>query len=218
MSTRTPERLIQLESVTGQIEWGLNYASERQQGQGRFWSPYGMRVDRLTVSPPQMINGVLFVKGMRSSRLYAIDPVRPKVLWHRPVPKIATFIGADDKTFYLGGEEISAYDLVTRKIIWSVQVNLGTAYANQLMTQGRIYHFSSRGIYEIDKTNGKVVHLLRGADPESLGGEFIVTPNALLTVSNLAITAYPVHGQTPKGESNPGRASAGQPAKGVLKN
>lgn len=177
-----------------------------------------MRVDRLTVSPPQMIKGILYVKGMRSNRLYAVDPVRPKVLWHRPVPKIATFIGADDKRFYLGGEEISAFDLATRKIIWSVQVNLGTAYASQLLTQGRIYHFSSHGICEIDKTNGQVAHLIRGADRESLGGELIVTPNALLTVSNLAITAYPIQGQQPKGDSSAGRSTAGSPGRDALKN
>ncbi len=184
--------LIQLEAITGLVEWGLNYASERQQGNGRFWSPYGMNVDRLTVSAPQLVNGILYVKGMRSSRLYAVDPLRPKLLWHRPIPKLSTFIGVDDKRFYVGGEEIAAYDLATRKIQWSVNVNLGTTYSSQLMTAGRIYHFSSRGILEIDKSTGQVVHFVRGADRESLGGEFIVTPNALLTVSNLAITAYPI--------------------------
>jgi outer membrane protein assembly factor BamB len=206
--------LIQLESVTGQIEWGLNYISDRQQGNSRFWSPYGMQVDRLTVSPPQMINGVLYVKGMRSTRLYAVDPLRPKVLWHRPVPKTATLIGVDDKRFYLGGEEISAFDLGTRKMLWSVQVNLGTAYASQLMTQNRIYHFSPRGIYEIDKATGELAQIFRGADRDSLGGELIVTPNALLTVSNLAITAYPIREGQP--QLPPGQPAAETKNKGVI--
>lgn len=184
--------LIQLESVTGQIEWGLNYASEQANQNGRFWRPYNVQSERVTVSPPQLINGVLFIKGMHSGRLYAVDPIRPKVLWHRPVPKSAMFLGADEKRFYLGGEEISAYDLTTRKIAWSVQTNLGTSYANPLVTDGRIYHFSSHGIQEIDKKTGQVVNLFRGADRDSLGGELIMTPNALLAVSNLAITAYPV--------------------------
>ena len=100
--------------------------------------------------------------------------------------------------FYLGGEDISAFDLATRKILWSVKVNLGTSYARPLLTQGRIYHFSSRGIYEIDKADGKVVHLFRGADLQSLGGGLVITPKALLTISNLAITAYPL-GAAPAG-------------------
>ncbi|MGE5191451.1 MAG: PQQ-binding-like beta-propeller repeat protein [Deltaproteobacteria bacterium] len=185
--------LVQLDAASGQIEWGLNYSSETTQ-MSRFWSPWGMRTEQFTVSPPQMVNGVLFVKGMRSRRLYAVDPVRPKVLWHRPVPRVATLIGIDEGRFYLGGEDISAFDLATRKILWSVKVNLGTTWARPLLTQGRIYHFSSRGIFEIDKADGHVVHLFRGADLQSLGGELLVTPKALLAVSNLAVTAYPLNG------------------------
>src|SRR5262245_43172860 len=183
--------LVQLDAASGQMEWGLNYAAETAQ-MHRFWSPWGMRTEQFTVSPPLMVNGVLFVKGMRSRRLYAVDPVRPKVLWHRPVPKVASLIGADENNFYLGGEDISAFDLATRKILWSVKVNMGTTWAKPLLTRGRIYHFSSRGIFEIDKTDGRVVHLFRGADLDSLGGELLVTPKALLAVSNLAVTAYPL--------------------------
>ncbi len=184
--------LVQLDATSGLIEWGLNYSSDRSQG-GRFWNPWGgMRMEQYTVSPPQMVNGVLYVKGMRSRRLYAVDPQRPKVLWQRPVPRVDTLIGVDEHRFYLGGEDISAFDLATRKIIWSVKINLGTSFAKPLLTQGRIYHFASRGIYEIDKADGNVVHLFRGADLRSLGGELMITPKALLTISNLAITAYPL--------------------------
>ena len=151
-----------------------------------------MRSEQFTVSPPQIVNGTLYVKGMRSKRLYAVDPVRPRVLWHRPVPKVATLIGVDENRFYLGGEDVSAFDLATRKIVWSVKVNLGTSWSRPLLTQGRIYHFSSRGIYEIDKANGDVMHLFRGADLQSMGGELMVTSRALLAISNLAITAYPL--------------------------
>jgi outer membrane protein assembly factor BamB len=185
--------LVQLDAASGQIEWGLNYLSETTQ-MHRFWSPWGMRTEQFTVSSPQIVNGVLYVKGMRSRQLYAVDPIRPKVLWHRPVPKVATLLGADESHFYLGGEDISAYDLATRKILWSVRVNMGTTWARPLITQGRIYHFSSRGILEIDKSDGHVVHLLRGTDLQSLGGELLVTPKALLAVSNLAVTAYPLNG------------------------
>jgi len=183
--------IVQLDAASGQIEWGLNYSSETTQ-QHRFWSPWGMRSEQFTVSPPQIVNGTLYVKGMRSKRLYAVDPVRPRVLWHRPVPKVATLIGVDENRFYLGGEDVSAFDLATRKIVWSVKVNLGTSWSRPLLTQGRIYHFSSRGIYEIDKANGDVMHLFRGADLQSMGGELMVTSRALLAISNLAITAYPL--------------------------
>ena len=84
------------------------------------------------------------------------------------------------------------------------------------MTQGRIYHFSSRGIYDIDKSTGALAQLIRGADRESLGGEMIVTPNALLTISNLAITAYPLRGERADLEQKAGRLTPGSNDKGVV--
>ena len=57
--------LVQLDAASGQIEWGLNYASEVTQ-QHRFWRPWGMNSEQFTVSPPQIVNGILYVKGMRS--------------------------------------------------------------------------------------------------------------------------------------------------------
>ena len=95
--------LVQLDAASGQIEWGLNYVSETTQSH-RFWSPYGMRAEQFTVSSPQIVNGVLYVKGMRSRRLYAVDPQRPKVLWHRPVPRVATpSVGVDGERAILSG-------------------------------------------------------------------------------------------------------------------
>lgn len=184
--------LVQVEAVSGQVDWGLNYSSDPTQNRGMWWGGYPMQMDRLSASPPQMVNGVLYVKGMRSRRLYAVDPQRPKVLWSRPVEKSAILLGVDDNRFYLGGQEISAYDAGTRKILWSVNAIPGTSWNRPLVTQGRIYSFSPRGIYEINKDDGQVVHLLRGADGYSLGGQLIAAPKCLLAVSNLAITAYPL--------------------------
>jgi len=205
--------MVQLDAASGEVEWGLNYLAETTQ-QHRFWSPWGMRTEQFTVSPPQVVGGVLYVKGMRSRQMYAVDPTRPKVLWHRPVPKTATIIGIDEKRFYLGGEDISAFDLATRKILWSVRVDLGTTWARPLVTQGRIYHFSSRGIFEIDKESGNVVTLFRGADLKSLGGELLVTPKALLAVSNLAVTAYPLGEATPTSKPETPAAQAAAAGEG----
>jgi hypothetical protein len=60
------------------------------------------------------------------------------------------------------------------------------------MTEDRIYQFTPRGIYEIDKQSGEIAHLFRGADMDSLGGNLMLTPKALVAISNLAITAYPI--------------------------
>ena len=204
--------LVQLDAVSGQVEWGLNYVSEVSQSH-RFWGWGGGMSEPFTVGPPQMVNGILYLKGMRSRKLYAVDPQRPRVLWHRSVPRIADIAGIDENRFYLGGEDISAFDLATRKIIWSVKVNVGTSWAHPLVTQNRIYYFSARGIYEINKADGKVVRVFRGADLESLGGNLIVTPKALIAISNLAVTAYPLGSETPKGAKEAASAITAPTAK-----
>ena len=61
-----------------------------------------------------------------------------------------------------------------------------------LMTEHRYYQFTPRGIYEVDKSNGQVVHLFRGADRDSGGGAILTTPELLITISPHAITAYPL--------------------------
>jgi outer membrane protein assembly factor BamB len=189
--------LLTLDASSGRIDWAVNYVSETSIQHRFMWWGMPMNNNSLTVSPPMIVDGILYVKGMKSNRLYAIDPQRPKVLWKRPVSKSAVLIGVDDDNFYLGGEDISAYDLTTRRILWSVKVNMATTWGQPLMTKNRIYHFDTRGIYEINKTDGRVMHLFRGADLESLGGVLKLTPKALLAISNLAVTAYPLGTATP---------------------
>jgi hypothetical protein len=63
-----------------------------------------------------------------------------------------------------------------------------------LVTKNRLYQFTSRGICAVDKQTGEVVQIFRGSDLDSLGGSLFVTPNVLVTVSNLGITAYPRNG------------------------
>ena len=111
--------------------------------------------------------------------------------------------GADRERIYLGGPEISAYELKTQQLLWSKHVPEGTSWIHPLMTQDRIFQFTPRGIYEIDKQNGDIVRLFRGADMDSLGGNLLLTPKALVAVSNLAITAYPIENTNDSASSQP---------------
>jgi outer membrane protein assembly factor BamB len=180
--------LVQMNPAKGEINWGINYDSDTP-STDRY---YNQPPEQLTMSAPQLIDGVLYFKGMRSRRLYAIDPAAPKVLWSRPIAMSSVLVGADRERVYLGGPEITAYDLKTQQLIWSLQVPLGTGWTTPLLTDDRIYQFSPRGIYEIDKRSGEVLQLLRGSDMDSLGGNLLLTPKALVAVSNVAITAYPI--------------------------
>jgi outer membrane protein assembly factor BamB len=179
---------VQINPAAGEIVWGLNYDSEMPTSD----RDYGQAPEQCTVSAPMLAGGVLYFKGMRSRRLYAVDPNGPKILWRRPVSVGSVLVGVDRERIYMGGAEIMAYDLKTKQLLWSKPVPMGTGWIHPLLTDDRIYEFTPRGIYEIEKTTGEVVQIFRGIDMDSLGGSLLFTPRAIVAVSNLAITAYPL--------------------------
>jgi hypothetical protein len=69
-------------------------------------------------------------------------------------------------------------------------VPISTDYTRPIMTRNKLYQFTPRGIFEIDKATGDVVRRHRGADLGSLGGSLVLANRTLLSVSNLSVTAY----------------------------
>src|SRR5690606_36054255 len=101
--------LLKLDTLKGQIRWGLNYETDAPSDGHRF--SYDETPAPFMSGPPVLADGVLYIKGMQSRRLYAIDPSGPKVLWKRPVNMLSVIVGADEERIYLGGEEVVACDL-----------------------------------------------------------------------------------------------------------
>jgi outer membrane protein assembly factor BamB len=178
---------LALRRNTGALRWAIRYESAAPNTE-YYWN---QPVERLTASPPQLHGSMALFKGLRSDRLVAVDTQQLKVLWQRPVSRSAMLIGVDDRRVYMGGEELTAYDRESRKLLWSCRVPLGTEWARPALSESRIYQFTPRGVFEVDKDNGRVVRIFRGHDLDSVGGLVLLRPTILLTVSNLAITAYP---------------------------
>ena len=201
--------LIQVDVKTGTVDWGFPYDSEVDQG-NNFWGWWGYNQPQKlqTQGSPILIDGRLYFKGMKSQRLYAIDLAGPTVQWKRPVNQSAMLIGVDRDRLILGGEDLTAIDLKTQKLLWATRMPTGTGWANPVMSEHRVYQFTSRGIFEIDKQTGDQVRLFRGADLDSLGGSILLQPNMLLTVSNLAITAYRLDGKSAVANSNESASAA----------
>jgi len=183
--------LLALRTETAAIDWGILYESPPPQS-GYVSSNYQPR--QLGSSGPLMAGGTLFVKGMRSPRVLALDPAGPTLGWRRPIGVAAVLVGTDEKFLYTGGEELAAYDLQTQELVWSTRLPLSAGWSVPVLTKSRIYQFTSRGIYQVDKRTGRVLRLFRGADLDALGGSLFVTPKALVTVSNAALTAYRLDG------------------------
>jgi outer membrane protein assembly factor BamB len=177
---------VVLDAANGTIDWAFAYDSSMPETNNWYNQPSTFT----TLGAPIIVGNTLYFKGMRSDRLYALDTSAPKVLWKRPVSESAMLTGVDGDTLYLSGEEVLAIDMATQKLKWASRLPSGTGWIRPLVTNGHFYQFTSRGLFELDKTNGDTVRLFRGSDLDSLGGVILATPTRVVTVSNLAVTAY----------------------------
>lgn len=179
--------LVAVDVRGGAIDWGLIYESQMLDTNNWYNQPHQLT----TVAAPQAVGNMLYLKGMRSSRLYAIDLSGPKLLWKRPVSDSAMLIGVDQNNLYLGGEEVMAIDLESQRLLWATRLPIATGWIQPQLSSHYVYQFTPRGVFALDKKSGDTAKLFRGADLDSLGGKLITGTDNWLTVSNLAITAYP---------------------------
>jgi hypothetical protein len=181
-----------LDAESGMPDWGYAYQTDAIQGQSRFFWGYPQMSDPAPAGSTPLETGEAFLlKGMQSTRLYALDPNRMKVLWERPISKNSRLLGATDRTVYLGGAEISALDLESRNLLWATRVPGGSMNAQVLLRSEGIWQSTPRGIVELDPKSGEVRRIFRGSDLGSVGGDLILSGPFLLAVSNRRITAYP---------------------------
>lgn len=181
--------LVVLDATSGAIDWGFAYDSSMPDANNWYNQPSTFT----TLGAPIIVGKTLYFKGMRSDRLYSIDISAPKLVWKRPVSESAMLVGVDADTLYLSGEEVLAIDMATQKLKWASRLPTGTGWMKPLVTNDHFYQFTSRGIFELDKTNGDTVRLFRGSDLDSLGGVLLASDQRVITVSNLAVTAYAVN-------------------------
>jgi outer membrane protein assembly factor BamB len=179
--------LVCMQPQTGQLDWGLLYDSPTPNA-GHY---YNYQPPRYGVSGPLRAGGLIFTKGMRASRLLGVRTEGPTLVWNRPVGTAAVLVAADEEHLYLGGDELTAYSLKTQELLWVSQLPQSADWSRPLVTKNRVYRFTSRGVCEVDKATGDVLRIFRGIDRDGLGGAMFLTPRALVTVSNVAITAYP---------------------------
>jgi outer membrane protein assembly factor BamB len=185
--------LARLDADSGALDWGFGYRTDPVQGQNRFmfFGYYQPSEPTAAGSPPLQTGEAFLIKGAQSDRLYAVEPNRMKVLWERPITKASRLLAADDRALYLGGPEISALDLQTRKLLWATRVPNGSAEARVLARPDGLWQLTPRGVFEIDPKSGEVRRIFRGQDLGSVGGDLFLTDRLLLAVSNRTISVYP---------------------------
>jgi outer membrane protein assembly factor BamB len=184
--------LARLDAESGGLDWGYGYQTESVQSMSRFFY-YEMQPTEVTTSSTPVRSGqAMLIKGVKSERLYALDSDRMEKLWDRPIAKSARILGADDRAVFLGGPEISALDLRTRKLLWATRVPGGSSEGRILVRPEGLWQLTSRGIFELDPQSGRVRRIFRGDDTGSDGGDLYLSGRLLLAVTNRTISAYPI--------------------------
>lgn len=183
--------LARLDADTGSLDWGYGYRTESLQSELHFMSSNMVREPRASGGTPLESGDALLVKGARSSRIYAIDPNRMKVLWERPISQDARLLSLDDRAVYLGGQELGALDVASRRLAWATKLPGGSLQGEVLVRSDGVFQLTPRGVFELDPRSGDVRRIFRGEDLGSAGGDLVLTDDRLLAVSNRAITAYP---------------------------
>lgn len=186
--------LARLDAESGDLDWGYGYKTDPPDASSRFFFS-GMTQPQSNLSSsstPLRAGEALYAKGAKSEQIFALNADQMKLLWDRPISKSARILGADDQALYLGGPEISALDLQTRKLLWATRLPGGSAEGQILFRPGGLWQLTGRGIFEIDPRTGQVRRIFRGDDTGADGGDLYLNGTLLLAVTNRTISAYPL--------------------------
>jgi outer membrane protein assembly factor BamB len=183
--------LARLDPGGGGLDWGYGYKTDPPQAEMYFFMYNRIQEPNAVSGRPLESGDAILIKGAQSSRMYAIDPNRMKLLWERAVSKDARLLGVDERSLYLGGQELGSMDLKTRTLSWATRLPGGSLEASALIRPEGIFQLTPRGVFELDPRTGDVRRVFRGEDLGSAGGDLVLTDDRLLAVSNRAITAYP---------------------------
>ncbi|AMV41044.1 PQQ-binding-like beta-propeller repeat protein [Planctomyces sp. SH-PL62] len=183
--------LARLDADSGMLDWGYGYETAPVETERYFFYGNQTQEPQAAGEPPREHGDALVFKGVQSSRIYAIDPNRMTVAWRRPFGKASRVLGADDRSIYLGGEELAALDAQTRTLSWATRLPGGSLQGSVLIGANGVWQATPRGVFELDPATGRVRRIFRGEDLGAETGDLILAGDRLLTISNRAITAYP---------------------------
>jgi len=136
--------------------------------------------------------GTTYLKDSSARLLYALDCEGPSVKWKRPISTDETVIGIEGQIAWLLGDDLSALDLKSQKLLWCVKIPANSTSLRPIVGPRDIFVASSRGIYDVDRASGDVKQIFRGADRDAAGGRLFVAGDKLICVTDMAVTAYPL--------------------------
>ncbi len=185
--------VIALDTVARSIEWSFSYPTPPPQNENnRMWG--GNQMQKAPIEAPATAvieGGILYYKDRAGTAIYALDLSEPKLAWKRPAEQSDMLAGMDGSSLYLVGSNFSVIDRQSRVMQWSPTIPVMADAMRPLIAGSEYLVFTSRGIYRIDPAK-RDVNIFRGYERDVMGGVMLRIGDKLVTVSNVAITAYPL--------------------------
>jgi outer membrane protein assembly factor BamB len=178
--------------ATKQVEWAFQCEGPPVVNQQDWWQrQYGSQ----KLKTPGVIairDGILYFKERGVDDMYALDLSGPTLKWKRPIDESDMIAGITSDRILTVGSDAGAIDRNSKALTWSTRIPLDNGMIDPLLDGHSLFVYLSRGVYEIDASNGKLVRIFRGSDKDSMGGSVWRAGSKLITVSNQAVTAYPL--------------------------
>ncbi len=189
------------------INWVFRYPYKSNQTNSNYYY-YAIKEETLLHSNGQMVRdqNLIYFKEAGADEVFALDLTAKKVIWKRPVKISSQIVGLDQKNIYLMSKELEAIDRKSHQLNWAITLPVAAGGLSALIDPKGVWVFTSRGVFEISKTNGDITNIYRGSDLSSLGGAINLRNGLMICVSNRAMTAYPTNLQTKTNSDSPKKA------------
>ena len=176
-----------------QIEWAYKYEPPGNSANAQRLFRPASGVDRhiLSSGPILVRDGVVYFKESMSPTLFALEESGPRLKWKWQDSEFANLVGADGDDVYLFSNELSAISRAKPETRWANRLSIDLQGVGAQVGSQAVLVFTPRGLFELSKENGDVRRIFRGTDLGPVGGYLLEAGGHLVTVSNLALTAYP---------------------------
>jgi hypothetical protein len=189
--------LLAISTSARRLEWAFTCDGPPVMGQQRFFSPDMVMPTAGHTGAILAREGVLYMKETGADAVYAIDLSGPTLKWRRPLDRSDSIAGISNNQMITIGDDVCGIELDHRAMLWSARLPTGCSPQVDASISGKdAFVFAGRGVFQIDTTSGNVASVFRGYDRDSLGGLVYIAGGKMITVSNQAVTAYPL-GATP---------------------
>jgi outer membrane protein assembly factor BamB len=191
------------------IRWLLPYgtADKGSAGQRMFLS--GQTEERTQLHTETALmeqDGLIYVKEAGGRELLAIDPSVPSIVWRRPAEDSSQLVGVDQDSVYLLDNELSCINRKDRTLRWATKLPVATGGLHMVAGPDSILVMTSRGIFQLARSSGKVTHIFRGVDLAAGGGKLAMIGDRLVAVTTQSLTSYaaapPAEGSKPAGKGS----------------